>query len=228
MTTTTALTTGALGTLRELALLTKPRITLLVLVTAAGGLWIAPERVSAVTAIVTLAATAAVVSAANALNCWLEREIDKHMTRTANRPLPARRLEPRVALAFGIGVGLFSVPVLWIAANPLTGLLAAIALVTYVGIYTPMKQRSAKALLIGAVPGALPPLMGYTAATNRLDAVGLAVFGILFFWQLPHFLAIATFRREEYERAGIGCFRRCAASARRRSTRSSTRSRSCP
>jgi heme o synthase len=143
------------------------------------------------------------VGSANTLNCWLERDIDKHMARTKNRPLPAGRLSPAVALWFGLVLGGISIPMLTLGVNRLTGLLAAIALVSYVAVYTPLKQKTPAALLIGSVPGALPPLMGWTAATGRLEWAGIALFGIMFFWQLPHFIAIAVFREEEYTRAGI-------------------------
>jgi protoheme IX farnesyltransferase len=190
-------------TLRDLAALTKPRITLMVIITTAGGLWLAPGDTPWPTIVLTLLATAMVVGAANTLNCWLERDIDKHMARTKHRPLPAGRLDARWALALGLALGAISVPVLTVVANPLTGLLAAIALVSYVWIYTPLKQRSPIALLVGSVPGALPPLMGWTAATGELAAPGIVLFGILFLWQLPHFLAISIFRQHEYTKAGI-------------------------
>lgn len=189
--------------LRDLVALTKPRITLMVIITTAGGIWLAPDEMSWPAILVTLFATAMVVGSANALNCWVERESDGRMARTKNRPLPAGRLDARVALAFGIALGALSVPILTIVANPLTGLLAAIALVSYVMIYTPMKQRSPAALIVGAVPGALPPLMGWTAASGELAAPGIVLFGILFLWQMPHFLAISIFRQNEYEKAGI-------------------------
>jgi len=194
---------GLPSKLRDVIALTKPRITMMVIITAAGGMWMAPESVSASVIAVMLLTTAAVVGAANALNCWLERDTDRLMKRTMTRPLPAGRLQPNVALWLGVGLGLASVPTLTFAVNPLTGLLGAIALGSYVLVYTPMKQKSPTALLVGAVPGALPPLMGWTAATGTIDARGLALFGILFFWQIPHFVAIAIYRREEYERAGI-------------------------
>lgn len=197
------MTASFTATLRDLVALTKPRITLMVVITALGGIWLAPNDVPLLTAVATLLATAMVVSAASALNCWLERDVDSHMARTKNRPLPAGRLEPRWALVFGLALGAISVPVLTLLANPLTGLLGAIALVSYVWIYTPMKQRSPIALLIGAVPGAMPPLMGWTAATGELSAPGIVLFGILFLWQLPHFLAISLFRENDYTRAGI-------------------------
>src|SRR5439155_3385439 len=142
--------------------------------------------------------TALVVGAANALNCYLERESDALMRRTRDRPLPAGRVEPWVALALGVGVASTSIPLLGWATNALTALLALVALVTYVGVYTPMKQRSGLALFVGAVPGAIPPLMGWTAVTGRLETGGLALFAILFCWQLPHFLAISIYLADDY------------------------------
>jgi protoheme IX farnesyltransferase len=191
------------GTVRDLVSLTKPRVTFLVVATAAGGMWLAPHRSTPSAALVALGAIALVVSSANALNCWMERDSDRHMTRTAKRPLPAGRLDARLALGFGLALGAVAVPALSLFVNPLTGLLGAFALVSYVWIYTPLKQRSWTALLVGAVPGALPPLMGWTAATGKLELPGVLLFGILFVWQVPHFIAIALFRRAEYERAGI-------------------------
>lgn len=190
-------------TLRDLVALTKPRITLMVVITAAGGMWLAPERLPAAIIAIMLATTAAVVGAANAFNCYLERDTDRLMARTMRRPLPDGRLSPRSALVLGAVLAMLSVPILTFAVNPLTGLLGAIALVSYVAIYTPLKPITPTALLVGAVPGALPPLMGWTAATGRLDAPGLVLFGVLFLWQVPHFLAISIFRQEEYERAGL-------------------------
>jgi protoheme IX farnesyltransferase len=191
---------------RDLVALTKPRITFFVILTTAGGLWLARGRAGTLDPVVALIAvigTALVVSSANALNCWMERDLDAHMARTKNRPLPAGRLSASTALTFGLTLGAISVPLLAVFVNALTGLLAAIALVSYVWIYTPMKQRSPKALLVGSIPGAMPPLMGWTAATGHLEAPGLVLFGILFLWQLPHFLAISVFRQSEYAKAGI-------------------------
>ncbi len=188
---------------RDLVALTKPRITLMVILTAAGGLALAPGRLDALSIALMLAATAMVVGAANTLNCWLERDVDKHMARTKRRPLPAGRMEAKHALWLGLALGAISVPILAVVANPLTGLLGAIALVSYVWVYTPLKQRSPIALAVGAIPGAMPPLMGWTAATGELGAPGLALFGILFLWQMPHFIAISLFRQQEYTRAGI-------------------------
>ncbi len=197
------LTRARAAVLRDVVALTKPRVTLMVLFTAAGGMWLAPDSLPTPVIAIMLLTTMAVVSAANSLNCWLERDTDRLMQRTMKRPLPARRLRPRVALVLGAVLGCTSVPILAWMVNPLTGLLGAIALVSYVAIYTPMKRASSLALLVGAVPGALPPLMGWTAATGELDAPGLALFAILFFWQVPHFLAISIYRQHDYDRAGL-------------------------
>jgi protoheme IX farnesyltransferase len=189
-------------TIRDIVSLAKPRITLMVLITTAGGLSLA-GGVAPLTALFTLLGTALVVGSANTLNCWLERDIDRLMTRTMHRPLPDGRLQPQIALWFGLTLGAIAIPLLTLGVNGLTGALAAIALVSYVAVYTPLKQKSPAALLVGSVPGALPPLIGWTAATGRLSWAGIALFGILFFWQLPHFIAIAIFREDEYTRAGF-------------------------
>lgn len=188
----------------DLLSLTKPRLSSLVICTAAGGMWLAdrpdlgPGRIA-----LTLLATAGTVGAANALNCYIERDSDRFMARTRNRPLPARRMEPLVALFFGLSLAAFSIPTLAISANLLTAVLGLVAFLSYVLVYTPMKSRSPHAMLVGAIPGAIPPLMGWTAATGKLDAIGLVLFAILFFWQLPHFIAIAMFRKPEYAAAGL-------------------------
>jgi protoheme IX farnesyltransferase len=191
---------------KDLLLLSKPRLSGLVVITSAGGLALAPVDVGAPRAVLAILATAAVVGAANALNCYLERDVDARMRRTRDRPLPAGRLEPFTALGLGLFVPVFALPILALVANPLTALLAFVALVTYVLVYTPMKQRSTWALLVGAVPGAIPPLMGWTAATGRLDAGGLALFALLFAWQIPHFLAISLYLKEDYARGGLRVF----------------------
>jgi protoheme IX farnesyltransferase len=194
--------------LRDLLALAKPRITLTVVLTALGGFWIArrypgvgPETRGNLWPM--LLGTALVVSGANALNMYLERDTDALMHRTRRRPLPAGRLRPEVALAFGLLLSAASLPLLTFGVNALTGLLGSIALVSYVLVYTPLKRRTTAALLIGAVPGAIPPLLGWTAGTGRLDWPGLALFGVLFVWQVPHFLAIALFQKEDYARAGL-------------------------
>ncbi|HCH61574.1 MAG: protoheme IX farnesyltransferase [Deltaproteobacteria bacterium] len=192
--------------LRDLFALAKPRLSLLVLVTAGGGLGLAPASVDLVTGAAAVLGTTMVVGGANALNCYLERDCDRLMGRTRSRPLPAGRMAPRTALLFGVGLSLASVPMLTLLTTPLAGLLAAIALLSYVVVYTPMKRRSSVSTLVGALPGALPPLIGWTAATGSLDAGGLALFALLFLWQIPHSLAIGIYRGPEYEKAGLKVF----------------------
>lgn len=188
---------------RDLVALTKPRLASLVLCTAAGGALLAGGRLRDASVALALVGTTLAVAGAHVLNCWLERDLDARMHRTRGRPLPARRVDPSVALAFGLGLSILSVPVLWVGVNALTGALGLVALLSYVAAYTPMKTRSPWALWVGAVPGALPPLMGYTAVTDAIAAPGLALFAVMFFWQLPHFLAIAVLGREDYARAGV-------------------------
>src|SRR5437868_1776337 len=187
----------------DLLALAKPRITALVVFTTASGLWLAPRGVPARTVVFTLIGTVLIVAAANVLNMYLERDSDALMTRTMNRPLPAHRMEPEAALKFGIALAVISVPLLTFGAGALPGLLASIALVSYVLLYTPMKRQTATALLVGALPGAIPPLIGWTAATERLDLPGVLLFAVMFLWQVPHFLAITLFRKEEYAKAGL-------------------------
>ncbi|MFZ5471241.1 MAG: heme o synthase [Myxococcota bacterium] len=189
--------------LADLLSLVKPRLSALVLCTTAGGIWLAGRPMALSQWLLALLGTAGTVAAANALNCYLERDTDRFMARTRNRPLPAGRMEPAVALWFGLSLAALSLPALFFGVNPLTALLALVALCSYVLVYTPLKARSHHAMLVGAVPGALPPLIGWTAATGEVELPGVALFGILFLWQLPHFIAIALFRKEEYRQAGL-------------------------
>jgi protoheme IX farnesyltransferase len=187
----------------DLVTLAKPRITALVMATYAGGMWLAPGHLPRWRAFMTLLGTALIVGAANALNMFIERDVDKLMARTAGRPLPQGRLSSSAALVFGTSLAAIALPLLLLAGNLVTGVLGGLAFVSYVAIYTPMKRTSSAALFVGAVPGALPPLMGWTAVTGRVDAGALALFGILFLWQIPHFLAIAIYRSDDYGRAGF-------------------------
>ena len=191
------------ATPRDIVALTKPRITLMVLITAAGGLWLAPAHAHAVTIALALLGTALIVGGANTLNMVIERDIDGLMKRTKDRPLPAGRMSPRFALIFGVILSVAAVPVLAIGVNATTAMLAVLANLLYVLAYTPLKQRSHWALQVGAVPGAIPPLLGWTAATGRVDEGGLVLFAILFLWQIAHFHAIALFRKLEYGRARL-------------------------
>jgi protoheme IX farnesyltransferase len=197
---------AAVPTARDLLELTKPRITATVLVTTAGGLWLAPGTLAAVPALLTLLGTALMVSSASALNALLEREPDARMHRTRGRPIPSGRVSPQVAAIVAGACAGISLPLLALFVGWLPGALAALALVLYVWVYTPMKQRSTDALLVGAVPGAIPPLIGWTAATGRLDLSGFVLFGLLFVWQLPHFLSIALYLEDDYARGGHRVF----------------------
>lgn len=196
--------------LRDAVTLTKPRITLMVLITAAGGLYLSQRSpaldaptLSFGTILSTLLGTTLIVAGANALNMYIERDVDRRMDRTKNRPLPTGRVSPRAALWLGVVLSALAVPILAIGANPLTALLAVLANLLYVFAYTPLKQHSAYALHVGAIPGAIPPLLGWTAGTGHIDAAGGVLFAILFLWQIPHFIAIALFRRADYARAGL-------------------------
>src|SRR5262252_2196672 len=181
----------------------KPRITGMVVITFLGGLWLAPGDIAHWRAIMTLIGTALLVAASNALNMYLERDADALMERTRDRPLPRAIVSPEAALAFGTGLTCVGIALVFLGSNLLTGLLGLLAVGGYVAVYTPLKRTSAAALFVGAVPGALPPLMGWTAVTGRLDAPGIALFAVLFLWQIPHFLAIATYRGADYARAGF-------------------------
>ncbi len=190
------------GVMRAVVELCKPGITRLVLITTACGLFAAPSGFSWVDAIATLIGTALVVAGANALNMFLERDVDRHMKRTSVRPLPTGRLQADEVLAFGVTISVAGLILLALFVTKLAVGLAILALVSYVLVYTPLKQVTDAALYVGALPGALPPAIGYAAVTGTLDKMGLCLFLILFVWQLPHFLAIAIFRRDEYGRAG--------------------------
>jgi protoheme IX farnesyltransferase len=188
----------------DLIELTKPGITLMVVLTAALGFVLASGgRVDWPLAVAALLGTALVTAGASALNHVWEIDTDARMKRTANRPLPGGRLAPDVALLFAVGLALAGLALLVLAVNLLTALLGAAALAGYVFVYTPLKKISSLSTVIGAVPGAIPPLMGWSAVRNELDLAAWALFGILFFWQMPHFLAIAWLCREDYANGGF-------------------------
>jgi protoheme IX farnesyltransferase len=189
-------------TARDLVALTKPRITSLVLVTGAAGACLAPGHVAVGTLLLSLLGTALIVGSANALNMWWERDVDALMARTRNRPLPAGRMSPDTALLFGLALGAVATPLLFLV-NVTTGLLGLLALVSYVAVYTPLKRHTHFALLVGALPGAIPPLLGWSTATGTIGLGGLLLFAVLFLWQVPHFAAITIFRAQDYARAGL-------------------------
>jgi len=181
----------------------KPSVAGLVMVTMLCGALVAPGPRPLVRLSIALFGTALVVAAANALNMYIERETDALMRRTASRPLPSGRLAPEVALWFALACGVIGLTVLVLWVNLMSAGLALLALVSYVLAYTPLKRSTGFALHVGAVPGAIPPLIGWASMTGSLAPRALPLFLILLVWQLPHFLAIATFRREEYARAGL-------------------------
>ena len=186
--------------------LTKPRLTSLVLVTAAVGFFTASGASELGGLARLLVGLYLVVGGANSLNQFAERDIDALMRRTRDRPLPSGRLEPREALVFGVAVSVAGVAWLLLSVNGAAAALAAAAWFAYVFVYTPMKRRTAACTLVGAIPGAIPPLAGWAAAKGTLDAGAWSLFAILFVWQIPHFFAIARAYREDYARAGLPIF----------------------
>ena len=184
--------------------LIKARLTCLVLLTTLVGFYLGTrEAVDFALMFHALVATALVACGASALNQWWERESDAKMRRTEDRPLPSARLRPETVLIFGGICSVAGLAYLAIAVNLLTSLLGALTLATYVLVYTPLKRVTWLNTAVGAIPGALPPLMGWTAARNEVSTEGWALFAILFFWQIPHFLAIAWIYRDEYAKAGF-------------------------
>jgi protoheme IX farnesyltransferase len=185
--------------------LVKPRMALLVVFTVAAGAWLAARGVPDLPLLAdAVLGTALVVGGACALNQYLERDVDARMTRTESRPLPAGRLLPQEALLFGGTLATLGVVYLAFALPRMeAALLAAFACFSYVFIYTPLKPLTSMNTLVGAVPGALPPVIGWTAVRGRLEADAVILFLIIFFWQVPHFLAIAWLYRRDYKRAGL-------------------------
>ncbi len=182
--------------------LTKPRLSVFVLVVVLISGWLA-----APTSVLVLFAagvgTGLVAGGANALNMLIERDYDAKMHRTANRPLPAGRLMPREVMVFGLVLGFSGVILLAAMTTVLAAGIAAFNLICYVGIYTPLKRRTTLNTHVGAVPGALPALIGAAAVTGTITPVAWMLFFIVYLWQLPHFLSIAWLYREDYERGGF-------------------------
>lgn len=181
----------------------KPRITFLVVVTAAVGYALGAPVFHSGVFLIVLCGTALVAGGASALNQYAEREADARMLRTRGRPLPAGRLTPAEALAFGLSISALGLALLAAGTNLLTFALGLAALGSYVLAYTPLKRVTSLCTVVGAVPGAIPPLMGWAAARGSLDRTAWALFAILFLWQLPHFLALAWIYREDYARGGF-------------------------
>lgn len=184
--------------------LTKPRITFLVVLSALAGFVLGSTATLNGTLLLhTTIGIALLSSGIGALNQYLERDLDRLMRRTEIRPLPTGKLSPASALAFGIAISLIAEIYLATLVNPLTAAWGLVALASYLFLYTPLKTRTSWCTFIGAFPGALPPLLGWAAARNGVGIEAVVLFGIMFFWQFPHFHAIATMYRDEYGRAGI-------------------------
>jgi protoheme IX farnesyltransferase len=184
--------------------LTKPRLNLLVLMTTLGGLYLAaPDGVPLLILVHTLIGTALVAGGAAALNQVWERETDRLMRRTAARPLPGGRLGVAEGTWFGLVLSAAGLAELGFGVNVTSAWVAAVTLISYVLMYTPLKTRTSLSTIVGAIPGALPPVIGWAAATGTITLPAIVLFGIVFFWQMPHFLAIAWLYRDDYSRAGM-------------------------
>ncbi len=183
--------------------LTKPRLTMLSVLTTLAGFYMATTgELEFMLLVHTMLGTFMIGGGCGALNMYVEREHDAQMRRTMTRPLPSGKLAPAEALFFGLALAIGGVLYLTIAANPLTGLLAAATVVSYVLWYTPLKRLSTLNTVVGGIPGALPPVIGWAAVRGEIGPEAIVLFGILFCWQMPHFLGLAWMYRNDYERAG--------------------------
>ena len=192
------------GRLGDYAALAKPRLNVLVVASSAAGYYLASSSAPPLAPMaLAVGGTALVAGGAAVLNQVYERDTDALMVRTRMRPLPDGRVGVDEARAFGIVLAAAGIAVLSFSANLLAALVAAATLAIYLAVYTPLKRRSAISTLVGAVPGALPPLIGWTAGRGAIDAGGWALFAIVFLWQIPHFMAIAWMYRDDYRRAGF-------------------------
>jgi heme o synthase len=189
---------------RDFIALAKPRLNMLVVASTLAGYAMADgEALGIVRVAGLLLGTGLVAGGASAFNQVIERELDALMRRTRTRPLPGQRLQPLEGLLFGSAITLAGVLLIVASSNLLAGAVALSTLVTYVAIYTPLKKRTSFGTVIGAIPGALPPIIGWAAVAGELPVKAWVLFGIMFLWQLPHFLAIAWLYREDYARAGF-------------------------
>jgi heme o synthase len=184
--------------------LTKPDVSFLVVMTTAAGYYMAARGpVNWVHLLHAVLATALIAAGTAALNHYVERESDRYMRRTASRPLPSGVLEPGRALCFGVGLAMAGAVDLYVVGGWLTSALGIVTSLAYLLAYTPLKKRTVWATFVGAFPGAIPPMIGWAAATATLDRGAWLLFAILFLWQFPHFHSIAWIYREDYARAGI-------------------------
>ncbi len=192
------------GGLADYVALTKPRLNFLVVATSAAGYYLGgPGSADLVSMAEAVAGTALVAGGAAVLNQFYERDTDALMRRTRLRPLPAGRVAPGDAHMFGLALSVAGLLLLAVRANWLSAALALATLATYLAIYTPMKRRTPLATLVGAIPGALPALIGWTASHGSIAYGGLTLFAIVFLWQIPHFMAIAWLYRDDYAKAGF-------------------------
>lgn len=203
-------TLGALTTpeprfrVRDYAVLLKPRVMSLVVFTALVGLILAPAPLPPATAVIAITCIALGAGASGAVNMWYDRDIDAEMTRTRDRPLPSGRLQPAVALIFGATLAVLSIAVMAIAVNVVAALLLLLTIAYYVFIYTVwLKRRTPYNIVIGGAAGALPPMVGWAAVTGDISLGSLSLFAIIFLWTPPHSWALALFRRQDYDRAGV-------------------------
>src|SRR5215475_13389921 len=184
--------------------LTKPDVSLLVLMTTGAGFYMGSHGpVDWLRLAHTVLGTMLIAAGTAALNHYIERESDRFMRRTASRPLPSGQLQPKEALVFGVALAVAGAADLWVSGGRLASALGAITCLSYLLAYTPLKKRTVWATFVGAFPGAIPPMIGWVAATGSLDRGAWLLFGILFLWQFPHFYAISWMYREDYARAGI-------------------------
>jgi protoheme IX farnesyltransferase len=189
---------------RDLLALTKPRVMSLVVFTGLCGLLAAPVTVHPVLGFAAVLCIALGAGAAGALNQWYEADLDAKMRRTAKRPLPAGRMERQTALHFGVGLAVFSVVLMDLAANHLAAAILAVSILFYVLIYTVwLKRRTAQNIVIGGAAGAFPPLIGWVAATGDISALPVLLFALIFLWTPPHFWALSLFVRSDYAAAGV-------------------------
>lgn len=183
--------------------ITKLRLGILVVVTIVVGIFAAPGSINFFEAIFALILMTMVVCGSTTLNCYIERDVDALMDRTKNRALPSGRMKPSTALVIGYGMICIALPLIAVFVNWATMILSLLAAILYLYAYTPMKLKSELALFVGAIPGAIPPVMGWTTVTGKIDAMALILFTILFIWQIPHFLAIAIYYSKDYDAGSI-------------------------
>ena len=197
------------GIVSDILVLTKARLSLLVVITTFVGFCMASgPRLDWLMLIHAVLGTTLAAASAAVLNQYVEAHVDRLMERTRHRPLPAGRMRPAAALVLGLALGVVGVAWLWLTTNPTSALLAAATIVIYIALSTPLKRKTSACTIVGAVAGAIPPVIGWTAVHPSLDLGAWILFGILFTWQMPHFLAIAWMYRDEYAQAGFVMLRR--------------------